>query len=266
MRQELVKTIQQLVDEIREENHIVNEIIRDDVFSVLQACECNVLYYPLEGEEDDGCDGCHIEKYVAGKPEQFVFINTNNTRERQAFSAAHELGHIWKVDERVKRILPEIPFDVEEVINRFAAELLMPEKYFSEEVRNFLRNAGYQGPRIDKEMLLDLTAYLMNQFFVPFKAVVLRYVEIHRLSEKDVATVLNYKDSIYMKQVIQARQYTRLGIVNKLRSMEGLQAHLMKAEEMGVISAHKAQAIRKEFAIDSLVQEKADIPSEEIEF
>lgn len=266
MRQELVEAIQKLVAEIREENHIVNEIIRDDVFSILQACECNVLYYPLEGEENDGCDGCHIEKYVGGEPEQFVFINTNNTRERQAFSAAHELGHIWKVDERLRLALPDEIFDVEEVINRFAAELLMPEKYFREEVRNFLRDVGYQGPRIDKEMLLDLTAYLMNQFFVPFKAVILRYVEIHRLSEKDVDIVLNYKNSIYMKQAILARQYTRLGIVNRLRSMERLQAYLVKAEEMGVISDYKAKAIRKEFEIESPMEEKIDIPPEKIEF
>lgn len=57
MQQELVKGIQKLVDEIKRENNIVNEIIRDDVFSILQACECNVLYYPLDGEEEDCIDG-----------------------------------------------------------------------------------------------------------------------------------------------------------------------------------------------------------------
>lgn len=260
MQQELVKGIQKLVDEIKRENNIVNEIIRDDVFSILQACECNVLYYPLDGEEEDGCDGCHIEKYVAGKPEQFVFINTNNTRERQAFSAAHELGHIWKVDERLKKEFPNIPFDVEDAINRFAAELLMPETYFKQTINDFLMNIGYEGPSISKEDLTDLTVYLMNQFFVPFKAVVIRYVEIGRLREKDIDIVLKYKNKV--KEVILEKQYTRLGIINKLRSMEGLQEYLMQAERKGVISSQKIDAIRAEFDIEP----PTEIQSEKISF
>ena len=93
-------------------------------FSVLQACDCSVLYYPLDGEDGDGCAGCHLEKPVNGRMEQFVFINTNNTRERQAFSAVHELGRIWKVDERLKRLFPKEKINTEEVINRFVAELV----------------------------------------------------------------------------------------------------------------------------------------------
>lgn len=143
----VVKGIKELIEELKQENHIVNQIIRDDVFGILQTCNCTVLYYPLYGEdgEGEGCDGCHLEKMIAGKMEQMVFINSNNTRERQAFSTAHELGHIWKADERLRSMFPEIELDTEEVINRFAAELLMPEEYFIDVIEEYLKKSNIRG-------------------------------------------------------------------------------------------------------------------------
>ena len=74
MNEIILKGIQDLVNNIKIEYGIVNEIIRDDVFSILQGMtDCNVLYYPL----NDEIGGCHIEKMVNGRVEQFVFINTN---------------------------------------------------------------------------------------------------------------------------------------------------------------------------------------------
>lgn len=262
MNAELVHGIQELVVKIREENHIVNEIIRDDVFSILQACECAVLYYPLEGEEEEGCDGCHVVKYVNGRPEQFVFINTNNTRERQAFSAAHELGHIWKVDERLRAKCPEISFNPEEVINRFAAELLIPETLFRKEINDYLCEMQYVGPKIKDVDLLQLIVRLMNQFFVPFKSVVLRLVEIGRLQNQGRDHILKYKNSPILEDIIKAGQYTRLGIKNKLISMDKLPEYLVLAEEQGTVSPAKIAAVRQEFGIGPHIES----PEGEIKF
>lgn len=250
--EEIIKGIEKLICTIKRENGIVNEIIRDDVFSILQDCNCNVLYYPLEGEEIDGCDGCHLEKPVNGHMEQFVFINTNNTRERQAFSAAHELGHIWKVDERIREMYPEKQIDTESVINRFAAELLMPTKYFQDEVQNYLQTQKYQGPQMDVGMMVGMIAYLMNYFFVPFKAVVIRFNELNRLDEKYNRIILAYKDSRLLQEIIKAEQYTRLGIVNKLKSMDNLQEYLMEAEKKQLISQQKIDNIRRDFEIQTV--------------
>ena len=156
---ELIDSIKILVRNIKKENGIVNEIIRDDVFSILQDCNCTVLYYPLE---DENIDGCHIEKPVNGKLEQFVFINSHNKRERQAFSAAHELGHIWKVDDRLRKKYPDREIDTEMVVNRFAAELLMPEKLFREAITKQLDKLKYQGPTMEMSTMLKLVAHLMN--------------------------------------------------------------------------------------------------------
>ena len=70
-------------------------------------------------------------------------INTNNTRERQAFSATHELGHICRVDQRVRERVPfECDNDAEmneKIIDRFAAELLMPRDLFIEAINNWFK-------------------------------------------------------------------------------------------------------------------------------
>lgn len=246
MNEKIVKEIQEQVKKIKAEYEIVNEIIRDDVFSILQGLNnCNVLYYPL----DDEVDGCHIEKMVNGKPEQFVFINTSKPREKQAFGAAHELGHIWRVDEKIKDALPGEVIKCEDVVNRFAAELLMPETHFNKAIEGYLKKIGYRGPKITKEKLLGLMAYLMNYFFVPYMAVLYRFNELGRLDSRYNGIMRIYKDSDILEEIIRTEQYTRLNIVTNLKSLDNLQEFLEKAEAEGFISSSKANLIREDFDI-----------------
>ncbi|MGD9678707.1 MAG: ImmA/IrrE family metallo-endopeptidase [Vulcanibacillus sp.] len=244
--EKLINEIERLVQEIKKENDIKNEIIRDDVFSILQALNCIVLYYPLEDEE---IDGCHIKKPINDQMEQFVFINSNNTRERQAFIAAHELGHIWEVDKRLKNKFPDEIFNAEEVVNRFAAELLMPRRIFQEAMANQLKKMNYAGPSIKIAEMIKLIAYLMNYFFVPFKSVVYRLNEIGKLDEKYNDIILEFKDSDFLKELIKTEQYTRLGITNKLRSMDNLPELLLEAEKRKIFNANKLKNIRNDFDI-----------------
>lgn len=90
----MVSVIQKLITSKKKEKGIVNEVIRDDIFAILKA-ECVVLYYALE---DGSIEGCHVIKPLNGKLEQFVFINTTKAVQEQTWTAAHELGHVWKVD------------------------------------------------------------------------------------------------------------------------------------------------------------------------
>lgn len=246
---QVIEEIVTLIQEIKAENNIENEIIRDDVFSILQAMDCVVLYYPLENEE---IDGCHMEKPMNGRMEQFVFINSNNTRERQAFSAAHELGHIWQVDKRLEeRLHMELDSEISEiVVNRFAAEMLMPRKQFEEALSRKLTEMQYVGPSMNMADLLKVIAYLMNYFFVPFKSIVLRLNEIGRLKKADNKKVLSYKESIFLNEVIKAEQYTRLNIVNNIKSMDNLQESLFKIEQAGLFNPTKIKNIKREFNIE----------------
>ena len=69
---------------------------------------------------------------ICGNENTFVYINTAQTIEKQVFTAAHELGHIWGIDELISSSSTTMSsFDgKEKITNRFAAELLMPEQIF----------------------------------------------------------------------------------------------------------------------------------------
>ena len=102
-------------------------------------------------------------KPLNGKLEQFVFINTSKAVQEQTWTAAHELGHVWKVDSYVKNELNQPELDSEDLVNRFAAELLLPTDIFTKELDDKLREYDYQGPRMSAEMMVRLVTYLMIQ-------------------------------------------------------------------------------------------------------
>lgn len=238
-------TIQEIVKDLMEENNFVNRVVRDDVFAELEKY-CTVLYFPLE----DGIDGCHKRKNVNGKTEQFVFINTNKMLQEQVFTAAHELGHIWKVDKIFKKKMHNDKYDSEIIIGRFAAELLMPKDLFVKQTKNKLKEMGYDGKTITFGNLLELIAYLMNYFCVPFKSIVLRFNECKMLEEKNNEAILRYADSEVLKSILEKNHYTRLNKVNKSISMKDIGGLIKNVEDSGLFNERKIETIKRLFKLD----------------
>lgn len=127
---EIEKAIQNIVADIKEQCIIQNTAIRDNIFGILED-KCTVIYYPLKNEKNRGF---HIKRVVGDQLEDFVYINTDKPMAEQIFTAAHELGHIFEVAEKVWKMLgySGMPTEKEEedITNRFAAELLMPAEAF----------------------------------------------------------------------------------------------------------------------------------------
>ena len=211
----LNQIIEEVVDECRYENGIVNLIIRDDVFKILER-NCIVVYYPLK-EED--INGFHVERHINGERKHFVYLNTWNTTERQIFTAAHELGHIWGVYGKVKEKNPKIDEYItsvsgispeEYIVGKFAAQLLMPESLFVKEMNAFLTSLNYNGKSISAINLLRLIASLMNVFFVGYKATTLRLLEIGKLSPPVYDYIMRYEHTGLFKQILKEGDYKRL--------------------------------------------------------
>ena len=258
MDKKVIKEIQKLAEKIIKDNNLNDKtVIRDDVFNILQNIpNCIVIYYPIDTEaNEDGCDGCHVVRTVKGIEKQLVFINTANTGERQAFSVAHELGHIWNVDGRLKDALPDTVFDVEEVINRFAAELLMPEEFFIAQLIGRVRH-HIPDNNVTVLGLIKIIVYLMNYFYSPYKAVVLRMEEIGFIDKNARDHLLSYKDSQIVKDIIQEEQYTRLGIITEKKSIANLSDKLDEIEEKQLFPYNKIMEIRKEFGLSSIKKDK----------
>jgi len=126
-----------------------NELLRDDVMSILEK-NSMVIYYPLEEtEKNNGFLVRGLSLYGVSEECNFVFINTAKPTEKQAFAAAHELGHIWGLSDYFAKNDIELDLETEElVMNRFAAELMVPEGRFMENLRNIvceIRNSNNDG-------------------------------------------------------------------------------------------------------------------------
>lgn len=167
----------------------IEEPIQDNVLKLLDSL-CIVVFYPLEDENNNGF---HITDmpFANGNIKNFVFINTAQTTEKQVFTAAHELGHIWNVD---KTIIDEKKYShifekmdneeyiTESIINRFAAVLLMPQDTFKQKYSEFIDNYITSGNAILLIDLLKIVIQLMDVFFAPFKSVVFRLYELNLIS------------------------------------------------------------------------------------
>lgn len=254
MEQALSKTVVEKIIELTDaelkEHGIVNEIVRDDVFSVLDS-HCIILYYPLP---EDDINGYHINRMINDKPQEFVFINTANTTEKQVFAAAHELGHVLKVDEKIIK-----EFDLnssteisEKIINRFAAELLMPEKIFVDKADNILKTLNVKD-KISIGNMVYLIVCLMNEFLVEFEAIVRRFNELKKISDASRDLLLKLKNipDFYdeLTSLAKASNFTRLFIRSNNRSIKNLKELVDKANEKQTLTETKIESILETFGI-----------------
>lgn len=252
-----VEVIQEFVKQKREEENIVNQVIRDDVFALLEK-HCIVLYYPLE---DDKIEGCHIIKPLGEREEQFVFINTTKAVQEQTWTAAHELGHVWKVDCYVKDKLNRSDLASEDVVNRFAAELLLPKSIFKDEIRQRLEEYHYEGPVMSTETMVRLVTYLMNYFCTPYKAVIRRFIElgyIEECSEEAFLRGFQKQETLYQR-LRSENQYTRLETVNRACSMETIEQDIKLLEEAAIYpDSTRVNRLRELFHLEQTIHEGSD--------
>ena len=235
-----------------------NKILRGDVLEILEKY-CTVIYYPLPNERNNGFQLNGIPD-KRGNEHHFVFINSNQTIEKQVFTAAHELGHIWNIDEHIGN-----SFDLdlteelrEKIINRFAAELLIPEDEFNQAVNDFLVERIYETGKISFLNLSKLIASLMNFFLVPKTAVIMRLEETNYLSHDSVNILLgrssnkDYKKieeamSDAISRTIKEEGYIELQKGNGKKWVSGLADLLDKAETNHTVSQSKIDHMRNLF-------------------
>lgn len=241
----IVKKIREEVEKIKKEYQIVNPIIRSDIFDILDKL-CVVLRYPLDNDEE--ANGIHVERWIKGEKVDFVFINTSNGIEKQIYTAAHELGHVWKIDEKVLDQVEE-SVDSESLINRFAAELLMPHDIFANYFILKCNEYGIRGGMVDDKILMRVIVFLMNTFIVPYKATIYRIEEVGFIDAdnrmKLEAIEVNNPELII--ECIKSGDYQNILKTNCQKSMSDLYNMIDKAEERELLSAAKIARIRERF-------------------
>lgn len=231
--------------------------IRDGIFDLLNKYSV-VLYYPISDKAEKN-NGFLITDIPTNKGSQeCVFINTYQTTEKQVFTAAHELGHVWKINSYVRENAGcEVGCELKEpIVSRFAAELLMPEEQF----RNFIERAlkdKVVDDKITVSNMLRVIASAMNEYYVPDKAVTLRMLEQGFISEEDAKILCGEDQSHVTREVLVNKLnaiiieegYEKLLLSNKKKWIQGLSEYLKTASDKHLLSAERIKRIRDLFDI-----------------
>lgn len=238
---EIVESIRLFIDkrmeELRNGGSFYNQVIREDILPLLDS-QCTIIYYPSDDTEEDN-NGFHKTYRYHGENRHFVYINTSQDIEKQNFTAAHELGHVWKVDEHLKTELGvSINDDLNErIMNRFAAELMMPKKLFCAFFEKTFDDKVKDG-NLTIELLIQIITIIMNEFYVPYKSVIGRLYELGYMKESsarvlwDGTPLLTREDIInYSKKYSKEQGFTRLYSPDTKKHIAGLKEKLDNARQ-----------------------------------
>lgn len=282
--EETVGVMREIIREKREalkkRGLFFNTVLREDIFGLLNAC-CTVVFYPFPQDKNDGFQVARPVTYGEGPHmEQFVYLNTAKHLERQVFAAGHELGHIWEVADRIwdgalERVLPRRQNE-EAAMNRFSAELLMPEEEFRTSADGQLEACRKKGG-LNYFDCIRITANLMNEFCVPAAAVVLRFYETGCLTAGACERLLftgpsDMEQARYLRAFqdaldiyIEEGGYTQLQKPTNRKGIRDFPQFLREAEARGAFSPQRAARLREELGIPQIGTEESRLGQEGLE-
>lgn len=266
LEERYVDIITERADSIRRESGYAGSIIRDDIFKIIRK-KGRILFYPLD--EEESLDGFHIIKIINDKPVSFVYINTAKPFEKNIFCGAHELGHIYEIEKDIEKSFPGISMDeelIDRIMNRFAAELLMPKKEFIDSYKNAANRYRTSDKGISGDEVMRIIASLMDFFYVPYKAVVYRLYEINFFTEAGMEYFekIEKNDPSIVDAFIIEGDYTRLRNPSRIRQIDGLSSLLSEAEKKGIFSNSLIERLRDDFQLRDDENEVKKIKSVEL--
>lgn len=251
--EKIVELIPSVIEKVRTDYVLNNMIIKDDIFGILEE-HCTVVYYPMENEKN--C-GFHTKRFVKDELEDFVYINTAKPIADQVFAAAHELGHVWGVAAQVWEQAGEqaiLESSIEErIINRFAAELLMPTKEFRKTFQAHMDKLALDSNKLRLSDLIRVVVLQMNDYMVPYESVRRRVIETNIISTEIGDFLLKSEEMILpLVNAFSKDQNTMLDRITAKKTIPGLRNLIEMAEKSGEISQYTINKIKQDFDIDDI--------------
>lgn len=250
---EIYQVIPTVIEELKRDYVLENIIIRTDIFNILEK-HCTVIYYPLT--EEKNC-GFHTKRFVKDHSEDFVYINTAKKLPEQVFTAAHELGHVWGVVSKIKERVVDCENisqkEEEQIINRFAAELLMPRRQFEKTFYFHLKELCSDFDDFSLETLIKTIVMQMNDYMVPYEAVRRRLVETEILTvENGILLKENEKSILTLVDIFSKDINTMLDNVTGKKTVPGLRNLLENIEKNQLLDICTIKKIKKDFEISDV--------------
>lgn len=259
MEQEEIRIIRKIAEDVLSEQPVKNGAIRDGIFDILEK-KCTVLYYPLKNETNMGF---HTKRLVKDTLDDFVFINTWQPLNKQIFTAAHEMGHIINVAGQVYATLEveeseKSEKQKEDLTDRFAAELLMPQNVFHTAAVSHLEDIGFDGQSIRVQELLQVMVSLMDDFMVPYEAVRRRLVEVNILTAENGEFLNEHeKEILEIVKVLLQQQNTSLTLPTNIRSINNIRDMLASYQKKDGVDISLAKKIESDFNIAPLPEQQS---------
>lgn len=195
----IINKISSEANKIYLNNNIDKKVpLGERLFEILEKEKCIMLFYPIKDENA----GMFIERYIGDEKKHFVFINTERPYTEQIFTAAHEFGHYKKIADVVKCEITKIDCDDEDIIDRYAAEILMPKETFID-FWNINSSDIKEKNKVKVIDFLRSVVYQMITFKVSFAAIMLRFAELDLYAITFLEKVINIVDDNILNNTIQ---------------------------------------------------------------
>lgn len=188
-----------IVTQIERINYHDNKPVGENIFELLEK-KSIVLYYPLLNEKSNGM---HIDRHENGVNKHYVYINTGKPYYDQIFTAAHELGHIINISDLVNEQVPDCNEMEENIVDRFAAEILMPRDMFLAQWKFFAKDIKKDN-KIKVVDFLHSATKQMIFFKVSFASVLLRLAELQEYQIVFLKKLFKLVDANLIHRVIQS--------------------------------------------------------------
>ncbi len=187
-------------------NYCGTTIIRDSIFGIVEnyarkrELPLEILRYPFK--DDELWAFTFVKKGTI-----FLCVNSGLALCKQIFAVGHELYHIHYYAEDIdpetiasgslldSKTADDMAFSQEDLeANAFAGLLLMPGNILDEQIKLY----GITGDKIS----VDDVLVLMELFALPYKAVVLRLVENHNISNAKANELLSCNSSFISERIM----------------------------------------------------------------
>jgi Zn-dependent peptidase ImmA (M78 family) len=217
-----IETIRKLADELRRNQGFMAEVpIANDIYTILEQLGITLLEYPIKANtQQRAFSAALFYSEIADKEIICLGVNTNDYFDRQIFAIAHELYHfITKNGSHLSRLSEESEQSdpIEILANRFAAEFLLPAYTLKSLILEEFLSSSLE--KISLNALLRFTARIQCTWWLPFKSIVKRFLEIEAISENTFNQIYSINCRNIDETYGRIGQATNNDVFTKLNSM-----------------------------------------------
>ena len=215
-----IDEIKKTADKERRKFGIIDAPIAGDLFMLLEQEGIAICQYPFLTSEKSHTDA-NITRFETGSDQMiFIGLNTAIYHDEQIFALAHELYHyITQTGKAYETDMDEEDKRTEKMADRFAAELLLPSEILNHMIIEQFKTSCLK--KVSDLRLLRFIARLQSEWWLPYRALVLRLNEEKYITDEQVDTLFGIddrdKESIYGKIFFSIAPdcYTKLNTITR---------------------------------------------------